>query len=371
MAIRRKVSLFQIALGLSAVCLLAALLFSLLIPAPMPAKIFAAACPVLLAVGLTDTPLKGFRYTVCIIAAVTAPLCFPEYFLRIGPVNLQDRRLILPIVQLVMFGMGTQMSVKDFLGVAKMPKAVIIGTACQFTIMPLVGFALAKTFGFPPEIAAGIILIGSCSSGLASNVMNYIAGANLALSVTLTALAQLLAPLLTPLWMKLLAGEMVHIQFLKMMQEIILMVLLPIAAAFVYNAVRKERWPHLHRQMPILSMAGILYFTAVTTAAGRDHLLKIGILLFAAAALHNTLGYFLGYWATRLCGLDRNSCRTIAIEVGLQNGGMASGLAAAMGKLATVGLAAAVFSPWMNVSGSILANYWRKHPPKDNPSQSA
>jgi BASS family bile acid:Na+ symporter len=137
--------------------------------------------------------------------------------------------------------------------------------------------------------------------------------------------------------------------------------LLPIIVALLYNAIRKERLQRLHRLMPVLSMAGIIYFTAVTTAAGRDHLLKIGALLFIAAALHNTFGYILGYWGSRLCGLDTNSCRTIAIEVGLQNGGMASGIAGAMGKLATVGLAAAVFSPWMNISGSILANYWRKH----------
>ena len=146
-----------------------------------------------------------------------------------------------------------------------------------------------------------------------------------------------------------------------MMKDIILMVVLPIIAALIYNEIRRDRLRRLHRLMPILSMAGIIYFTLVTTAAGRDHLLQIGLLLFVAAALHNTAGYVLGYGAGRLFGLDRDSCRTIAIEVGLQNGGMASGLAGRMGKLATVGLAAAIFSPWMNISGSILANYWRKH----------
>jgi BASS family bile acid:Na+ symporter len=123
------------------------------------------------------------------------------------------------------------------------------------------------------------------------------------------------------------------------------------------------RWtPALDRWMPRASMFGIVYFTAVTTAAGRDDLLTIGGLLFLAAAIHNGLGYFFGYWLSRALGLDRASARTVAFEVGLQNGGMASGLAGAMGKLGTVGLAAAVFSPWMNVSGSVLANYWRKRP---------
>lgn len=360
-----KSAVYKTALGLSAICLLGAGIFGTLYKTPFPARLLATACPILLAVGLSGTPFKGFRFTICIIAAVLAAMCFPERFLNFGQINLRDRRLILAIVQLVMFGMGTQMSLNDFRGVIRMPKAVVIGIACQYTIMPVVGFLLAKIFGFPPEIAAGIILIGSCSSGLASNVMNYIAGANLALSVTLTAVAQLLAPVFTPMWMKLLAAEMVEVQFFGMMKEIILMVLLPIVVALLYNAVRKERLERLHRLMPVLSMTGIIYFTAVTTAAGRDHLLKIGALLFLAAVLHNALGYMLGYWAARLCRLDQNSCRTIAIEVGLQNGGMASGIAGVLGKLDTVGLAAAIFSPWMNVSGSILANYWHKHKLKD------
>jgi BASS family bile acid:Na+ symporter len=125
------------------------------------------------------------------------------------------------------------------------------------------------------------------------------------------------------------------------------------------------RQPKLDRWMPVLSMFGIVYFTTVTTAAGRDNLLKIGGLLFLASALHNIAGYFFGYWLSRACRLDKNSARSVAFEVGLQNGGMASGIAAKMGMLGTVGLAAAIFSPWMNVSGSVLANYWRKRPVKD------
>jgi BASS family bile acid:Na+ symporter len=121
----------------------------------------------------------------------------------------------------------------------------------------------------------------------------------------------------------------------------------------------------IDQYIPYLSMFGIVYFTTVTTAAGRDNLLNVGLLLFLASVIHNGAGYFFGYWLSRLFKLDKNSARTIAFEVGLQNGGMASGLAGTMGKLATVGLAAAVFSPWMNISGSILANYWRRHPVQD------
>ena len=122
------------------------------------------------------------------------------------------------------------------------------------------------------------------------------------------------------------------------------------------------RLPRLDEFMPAASMAGIVYFTAVTTAAGRDNLLKVGGLLFLAAALHNAAGYCFGYWLSRASGLDKNSARSVAFEVGLQNGGMASGIAGSLGKLGTMGLAPAIFSPWMNISGSVLANYWRKRP---------
>jgi BASS family bile acid:Na+ symporter len=135
-----------------------------------------------------------------------------------------------------------------------------------------------------------------------------------------------------------------------------------IIAGIVYNLLYRK-FPTLDKIMPLVSMVGIIYFTTVTTAAGRENLMKVGVLLFIASVIHNAAGYFFGYWLSRLFGMDINSSRTIAFEVGLQNGGMASGIAGSMGKLGTVGLAAAVFSPWMNISGSILANYWRKRPP--------
>jgi BASS family bile acid:Na+ symporter len=242
---------------------------------------------------------------------------------------------------------------------------VLIGLACHFSVMPLMGYLLTRVFHFDPEIAAGIILIGSCSSGLASNVMVYIARANLTLSVAVTAMATLAAPFFTPLLMKLLAGTYIHVKFGDMMLEIVKIVLLPIGAALLLDYLnwassKAGRW--VIGVMPYISMAGIVYFTMVTTAAGRDNLFHVGLLLFLASVIHNAAGYFFGYWLSRLFKLDKNAARTVAFEVGLQNGGMASGLAGSMGKLGTVGLAAAVFSPWMNISGSILANYWRNRP---------
>lgn len=336
-----------------------------------PAALALAICGAMSLGGIPS--LRGYQYTGWIIAAVVAGMTYPAAFLSWGEFDLRNKWLILIIIQLVMFGMGTQMSIHDFMGVAKNGKAIIIGLLGHFTIMPLLGFAIVKFFQFEPEIAAGIILIGSCSSGLASNVMVYLAKGNLALSVTVTAMSTLAAPLMTPFLMKMLAGTLIEVHFFDMMMEIIKIVIIPIAAALYYNHL-KTTYPHsgfgkiafrLDRYMPYISMFGIIYFTMVTTAAGRDNLLQVGALLFFASVLHNTGGYFFGYWMSRLFGIDKSSARTIAFEVGLQNGGMASGLAGTMGKLGTVGLAAAVFSPWMNVSGSILANYWRKRPVDD------
>lgn len=393
----------------------------------------AVVCSVAAAVGIRGVPsLSGYQFTMWIVAAVTSAMIYPDHFLQWGPfdfgsfqvprIDLQNKWLILLIVQLVMFGMGTKMSIKDFAGVAKMPYPVIVGIGLQFLVMPLTGYALAKAFQFPPEIAAGVVLIGSCSSGLASNVMCYLAGANLALSITLTAVATLLAPLATPFWMKQLAGEFLEIDALAMMSQIIKIVLVPIGAAmlhdFLKNISSKKRmlvvsvsligaaamiftglgayaspgralltvsprvaeamfifggalvfavayhyaatsFQWIERQMHVFSMMGIVYFTAVTTAAGRDNLLATGVALILAAVIHNLAGYTFGYGLSRLVGLDKDSAITVAFEVGMQNGGMASGLAGFMGKLGTVGLAAAVFSPWMNISGSLLANQIR------------
>jgi BASS family bile acid:Na+ symporter len=261
-----------------------------------------------------------------------------------------------------MFGMGTKMGVRDFAGVVKMPKAVLIGLAGHFTFMPLVGFMLAKLFNFPPEIAAGVVLIGSMPCGLASNVMSYLANANLALSITLTTIATLLAPVLTPLWMKVLGGQFIEINALTMMWDIVKMVVLPIGAGLLFNRLVGGKAPWLEKCMPYVSMFGIAFIIVVITAAGRDNLLSIGPALILCALLHNTSGYLFGYWIGRLFRLPERDARTIAIEVGMQNGGLASGLAKEMGRAATLGLAPAVFGPLMNITGSILASYWHRKP---------
>ena len=307
--------------------------------------------------------LQGFSFTVIIFASVTLAMYYPTYFQEINGFDLKN--LFVPLLQLIMFGMGTAMSLSDFAGVVKMPKGVLVGVLCQFTIMPFVGFGLATALGIAPEIAAGIVLIGSSPSGLASNVMAYLAKANLALSVTLTAVSTLLAPLLTPLLMRLLAEQFVEIDTLGMMWSITKIVIIPVVAGLGFNYFLHGKVKWLDDAMPILSMFGIAYIITIITAAGRNELLTIGFVLIAAGIFHNISGYFLGYWGCRLFGMHERDCRTIALEVGMQNGGLASGIALEMGKVATVGLAPAVFGPVMNITGSSLATYWRGQPVGD------
>src|SRR5688572_15866516 len=224
----------------------------------------AAICfSVFFAIGIGAIPaLKGYQYTAWIIAAVVAGMIYPAAFLKWGDFDLRNKWLILLVVQLVMFGMGIHMSLKDFSGLGSTGRGVLIGLLCHFTIMPLVGFLLTKIFHFEPEIAAGIILIGSCSSGLASNVMVYIARANLVLSVAVTAMATLAAPFLTPLLMKLLAGTLIEIKFVNMMMEIIKIVIVPIGAGLLHDYM-KHASPRGRRIVKIILMLSITWLIAL------------------------------------------------------------------------------------------------------------
>lgn len=356
-------SLYKYALWAAGVCLIAILILwfqgSIKLLGPFVILLF-----LLLSVGFRGHSfLKGLSFTVLIFASVAAAMFYPGFILKQG--NFESRVLIVPLLQIIMFGMGTTMSLTDFAGVIKMPKGVLVGLLCQFSIMPVVGFSIAKLFGFPPEIAAGVVLIGSSPSGLASNVMTYLAKANLALSVTLTAVATMLAPLMTPMLMELFAGQLVPINFLDMMMNIVEMVIVPIVAGLIFNHFFHGKVPWLDKAMPILSMAGIAIIITIITALGRDNLLEIGAALIVAAIIHNILGYFFGYWGCRVLKLPERDCRTIALEVGMQNGGLASALAERMGMAATAGLAPAIFGPWMNISGSSLATWWGERDPEE------
>jgi BASS family bile acid:Na+ symporter len=309
--------------------------------------------------------LKGFSFTLWVIAAATISMIFPQYITDIG--GYKTENAIVPLIQLIMFGMGTTTSINDFVGVLKMPKGVLIGILLQFSIMPVVALVITYIFNFPPEVAAGIILIGCAPSGVSSNILTFLAKGNLPLSITMTSFATLLSPLLTPLLMKLLADQLIPVNVGDMMFSILKMLFLPIIAGVIFNRIFGNRSKWLNSAMPMIAMTANVVIIAVIVAAGRDNLLSIGKLLVVAAIIHNGVGYALGYLGGRMFRMNKRDSRTVAIEVGLHNGGMSAGIASELGKAATMGLYPAIFGTWMDVSGSFLANWWRKNPVKDDP----
>ena len=308
--------------------------------------------------------LKGFTYTIMIFAAVSLAMYYPQHFIGVGNFKLSE--LIIPLLQVIMFGMGSELSLPELAIGLKKPKDIIVVVIFHFTIMPLVGFILANLFNFPPEIAAGIILVGCCPSGLASNVMAYLARANLALSVAVTTVSTLLAPIFTPLLMRLLANRLVQVHFWEMAWDTTKVVIIPIIAGLIFHYLVRGKIKWLDKAMPLISMVGIALIIVVITAAGRNKLMEVGLLLILAVFIHNIVGYTLGYWSARLLKFKEKDCRTISLEVGMQNGGLASGLALMMGGLGTVGLAPAIFGPLMNVTGSTLANWWHGSIPEED-----
>jgi len=312
----------------------------------------------------SSNKLKGFAFTMMIFAGMSVSMYYPQYFLSYGGFKLSA--LIIPLLQIIMFGMGCELSFKELALVVKTPKLVLVGVVCHYIIMPLVGFTLANVFSFPKEIAAGIILVGCCPSGLASNVMAYLARANLALSVAVTTVSTLLSPILTPLLMQLLAGKFITIHFTDMAWDTIRVVILPIFAGLLFDFLLRGKLKWLDKIMPLISMAGIGVILIVITAAGRESLLKVGLLLMLAVIIHNIAGYLLGYWFSRSLGFKEKDCRTISLEVGMQNSGLASGLALLMGGMATIGLAPALFGNFMNITGSALATWWHGRIPEED-----
>ena len=309
-------------------------------------------------------------FGLAILACAAVSFAFPSAFTEWGGVKLT--KLVVPAIQVIMFGMGTTLTFGDFVRVAKCPWAVATGVFLQFLIMPFVGFLLAKSFGFSGELAAGCVLIGSVAGGTASNVIAYLAKANVALSVTMTCCSTLLSPLVTPLMMKLLAGRFIEIDVWAMVISILEVVLVPVIAGGLVRAIfRRQLDAHkvvCDRVLSFVSMAGICYTILALTAPSRETFREAGVLIIAAAVLHNTFGYLSGYWFTRLLGrflpFGETDARTVAIEVGMQNGGMAGALAVGVLHSTVAALPANVFSIWMNFSGSIIASFWSKRSPK-------
>jgi BASS family bile acid:Na+ symporter len=313
--------------------------------------------------------LGGLGFTFMVLAFGTTALAFPALFLSWGDFDL--KLAIAPLVQLILLGMGMTLSFDDFKRVLKMPGTILIGTTLQYLIMPLGACTFAWIFGLRGEVAAGLILLGSCPGGVTSNVIVFLARANVPLSVTLTAVSTLLAPLMTPLAMKLLAGTYVPIAFVPMMLSILKMIIAPLLVGLLIHHFLPRVAAKLAVILPALAMLAICTIIAITIAHSRDALLAVGLMLFGASVCHNATGYLLGYYSSRALGFDVRDSRTVAIEVGLQNGGMATGLAFNVLHSAQAALASATFGPWSAISSSALASWWSRNPagaPKIQPS---
>jgi bile acid:Na+ symporter, BASS family len=251
------------------------------------------------------------------------------------------------------------LTVKDFGEVFRQPKSVLIGVASQFIVMPLLAYALAKGFNLPAEIAIGVILVGACPGGTASNVMTFLAKGNTALSVAVTSVSTLLAPILTPAIIYVLAREWLEVSAASMFTSILKIVILPIILGLIVQFFLKEQAKKSVDIMPLVSVIAIVMIVAAVVAGSKEKIIESGLLIFAVVILHNGLGYLFGFLIAKLFKLDYADQKAISIEVGMQNSGLGAALAAAhFSPIAAV--PSAIFSFWHNISGPLLATYWAR-----------
>lgn len=278
----------------------------------------------------------------------------------IFPTQLATMGQFVPwLLGIVMLGMGMTIKPSDFKLVFKEPRSVIIGVILQFTIMPTLAYTIAKIFNLPAELAIGVILVGCCPGGTSSNVMSYLANANVALSVAITSVSTLLAPFVTPALIYLFAHEWLHVSFLSMLWSVIQVVLLPIIIGFLLQLASKKVTWEATKILPIISVVAISLILAAVVGGSKSQILKTGFLIFIVVILHNVVGYLLGYVLAHVFKLDRRDKKAVSIEVGMQNSGLAVSLATVhFSPLAAV--PGAVFSFVHNISGPILAKYWSK-----------
>ncbi len=290
-----------------------------------------------------------------VLGAALLALLFP------GVLQQVPTKVINYLLGVVMFGMGLTLRLQDFKIVFSRPKDVVIGCLAQFTVMPLLAWTLARVFSLDEALALGVVLVGCCPGGTASNVITYLAKGDLALSVGMTGVSTLLAPFLTPLLTWALAGKSVNVDVASMFLSILWVVILPIVVGLVIKAL----WPRFTEKavdyLPAFSSVAIALIVAIIIAANADKLLVGGLVIVLVVMLHNLCGLGVGYLIGRLLGLSEPKKRAISIEVGMQNSGLASSLATlhfAAYPLATI--PGAIFSVWHNISGAVVAYLYRK-----------
>ncbi|WP_212512103.1 bile acid:sodium symporter family protein [Acinetobacter seifertii] len=293
---------------------------------------------------------KTFALWVIVFAALA--LWQPEFFVWL-------KAYIPWILGIIMLGMGMTMTVDDFKGVLQSPKAVLIGVVAQFVVMPGLAYVLCKLFNLPPEIAVGVILVGCCPGGTASNVITYMAKGNVALSVACTSVSTLLAPVLTPAIFYLLASQWLKIDAASMFISILQVVLVPIVIGLILRTWLKRQVESYIQVMPLVSVIAIVAIVAAIIGGSKAAILQSGLLILAVVILHNGFGYLLGFTAARFFKLPYADSKAIAVEVGMQNSGLGVALAAVHFAASPItAVPSAIFSLWHNISGPALATYW-------------
>lgn len=304
--------------------------------------------------------VAGKYFALWVVAASVVAFFLPPLAVIANYVN--------PLLGVVMFGMGLTLTGADFARVLRRPAGAAIGVAGQFTIMPLVAFVLAVALRLPPELAAGVILLGCCPGGTASNVITYLARGDVSLSVSMTAVSTVLAPVLTPLLVLVLAGTWLPVNALDLFVSIVQVVLLPVAAGVAVNTFFGSAVRRVRPALPLVSVVAIIVIVMGVVAASADSLLAVGPLILLVVVLHNLSGYALGYGVGRFLGLGVSQRRAMVVEVGMQNSGLAAALATThIGGVAA--LPGAIFSVWHNISGPALATFWSRRPVEEERKQ--
>lgn len=290
---------------------------------------------------------------VIILLAGVFSMIFPEV------ANIIKASWISWMLGIVMLGMGLMLRLDDVRIVLSRPQDVLIGNVLQFFIMPLLGYLLAIIFRLPPDLAVGVILVGCCPRGTASNVMTYLAKGDLALSVGVTTVSTLLAPFVTPMLVWALAGTMVEVDIITMFLSIVQVVILPIAIGIIIRHYASSFADKVAVYMPAVSVIAIALIVMAVVAANQNALLTSGITILIVVIIHNLMGFLLGYGAAALVGLTHPKKVALSIEVGMQNSGLACSLAHQhFTAMAMAGVPGAIFSVWHNIAGAII---WGRH----------
>lgn len=304
---------------------------------------------------------KYMAVFVVLVAAVA--LLMPPTFQWVAP-------QITILLGVVMFGMGMTLKLEDFKLIFQRPRDVLIGVLAQFTIMPFLAWVLAVGFQLPPELAAGVILVGTCPGGTSSNVMTYLARGDIALSVSMTMTSTILAPIVTPLLTWWLAGAWIEISLGAMMLSILQVVIAPIVLGILINHFFASFVQRAVKLLPLVSVTAILLIVGGVVAVSSQRILETGLLVMLVVACHNLLGYGIGYGVAKALRMDLARAKAISIEVGMQNSGLATSLAM-LHFGAAAAIPGAIFSVWHNISGSLAANYlssrMAKEQKDDNP----